>query len=84
MKNAQTGDLAGEVAPAPRTETSDHNEEVLRAVRGLASKREMAVFGYSRETKRLITRMIETNPAMEEAILKLADLAYFDGAESER
>lgn len=60
--------------------------EIQRALREPppTTKREMAVFGYSRETKRLITRMIETNPAMEEAILKLADLAYFDGAESER
>jgi hypothetical protein len=61
--------MAGEIARALRSEATDTDR-----------RRATAVFGYSRETKKLITRMIETNPAMEEAILKLAELAYMDGA----
>lgn len=44
--------------------------------------REMRMLGYSDETKRAIRRSIEANPAMEETILVIAELAYGDGEEN--
>jgi hypothetical protein len=44
--------------------------------------RDLALFGLSEETQNLILRTIELNPALEESILKIADLAYADGADS--
>jgi hypothetical protein len=43
--------------------------------------RAMAMAGYSDELKRLIVRSIETNPAMEETFLLIAELAFADGEE---
>jgi hypothetical protein len=43
------------------------------------SDREMALFGYSEETKRAIVRAIEANPAMEETFFLIAELAFRDG-----
>jgi hypothetical protein len=45
-------------------------------------ERAMSMIGYSEELKRLIIRSIETNPAMEESFLLIAELAYRDGADS--
>jgi len=45
-------------------------------------ERAMAMIGYSEELKRLIVRCIETNPAMEESFLLIAELAYRDGEEA--
>jgi hypothetical protein len=45
-------------------------------------ERVLALVGYSDELKKLIVRCIETNPAMEEAFLKIAELAYSDGQDA--
>jgi hypothetical protein len=42
-------------------------------------RRTLALVGYSDELKQLIVRCIETNPAMEESFLKIAELAFRDG-----
>lgn len=44
---------------------------------------DMATFGLSRETRKLIKRAIELDPALEELILQIADSAYSDGEESQ-
>lgn len=44
--------------------------------------REKALMSYSEETKRIIIRAIELDPALQETILKIAELAYADGADS--
>lgn len=46
------------------------------------SDREIAMFGYAPETKAAIVRAIELDPALEEAILNIADLAFRDGIDS--
>jgi hypothetical protein len=46
------------------------------------SDRDMALFGYDPETKRAIVRAIELSPALEEAILNIAELAFRDGMDS--
>jgi hypothetical protein len=43
------------------------------------SDRDMALFGYSEETKRAILRVIELNPVLEEAVLNVAELSFRDG-----
>lgn len=43
------------------------------------SDRDIAMFGLAPETKRAIVRAIELDPALEEAILNIADLAFRDG-----
>ena len=45
----------------------------------VATPRQKRVMCYSDETKRIIIRAIELDPALEEAILKLAECAYQDG-----
>lgn len=54
-------------------------EVLIKAVRGLLTKREMAMIGYAKDTKAVITRTIEASPALEAAILNIAELAYRDG-----
>jgi hypothetical protein len=39
--------------------------------------------GFSPETRKLIDRAVELDPALETAILAIADSAYADGADSE-
>jgi hypothetical protein len=58
-------------------------EVLIKAVRGLLTKREMAMIGYAKDTKAVITRTIEASPALEAAILNIAELAYRDGMLSE-
>jgi hypothetical protein len=53
-----------------------------RALRGKLSKREMAMIGLAPETKAAIIRLIETSPALEDAVLNVADLAYRDGLDA--
>jgi ABC-type arginine transport system ATPase subunit len=43
------------------------------------SGRDMALLGYSEETKRAILRVIELSPVLEEAVLQIAGLAFRDG-----
>jgi len=45
-------------------------------------KRALTLSCYSDELKRLIVLSIETNPAMEESFLKIAELAFADGEEA--
>ena len=45
-------------------------------------ERAMAMIGYSADLKRRIVRAIETNPAMEETFLFIAERAYQDGIDS--
>ena len=57
---------------------------MLKGALGIAgydrpSDRDMALFGYSEELKRAIVRLIEVSPALEEAILNIAELAFRDG-----
>jgi hypothetical protein len=47
-------------------------------------ERAISMTGYSDELKQLIVRSIETNPAMEETFLLIAELAYRDGEEAVR
>ena len=64
---------------------ADDNEVkdvILAAMRGELSPRDLAMIGYSTETKRAIIRAIEANPAMETTFLNIADLAYLDGMTS--
>lgn len=58
--------------------------KMLKGALGLSgykrpSDRDMALFGYSAETKRAILRVIELSPVLEEAVLNIADLAFRDG-----
>jgi hypothetical protein len=53
-----------------------------KALRGELTDREIALIGLSDETKRAITRVIELSPALEEAILNVADLCYRDGLDA--
>jgi hypothetical protein len=55
---------------------------IHKALRGQLTDREIALIGLSDETKRAITRLIETSPALEEAILNVADLCYSDGLDA--
>jgi hypothetical protein len=43
------------------------------------SGRDMALLGYSEETKRAILRVIELSPVLEEAVLQIAELSFRDG-----
>lgn len=45
-------------------------------------KRAISMIGYGDDLKRLIVRCIETNPAMDESFLLIAELAFRDGANS--
>lgn len=54
-----------------------------RALRGELTDRQMAMLGYSAETQKAITRAIELDPALEEAILNIADLCYKDGLDAQ-
>jgi hypothetical protein len=60
----------------------DAREVILKAMRGELSKRDMALIGLGRDTKRAITRLIEASPVSEGAILDIADMCYRDGAVS--
>ena len=53
-----------------------------RPDRTMPIERAMAMIGYSDELKKLIVRCIETNPVMEPAFLKIAQLAYEDGRDA--
>jgi hypothetical protein len=58
--------------------------KMLKGALGLSgykrpSDRDMALFGYSDETKRAIVRVIELSPVLEEAVLNIAELAFRDG-----
>jgi hypothetical protein len=55
---------------------------LTRALRGELTDREIALIGLSNETKRAINRAIELDPALEEAILNIADLCYRDGMDA--
>jgi len=44
-------------------------------------ERALSMVGYSDELKKLVVRCIETNPAMEESFLLIAELAFRDGVE---
>jgi hypothetical protein len=55
---------------------------ILRALHGELSDREMAMIGLRDDTKRAITGLIELSPALEEAILNVADLCYRDGLDA--
>jgi hypothetical protein len=55
-----------------------------RPDRTMPIERAMSMIGYSDELKQLIVRCIETNPVMESAFLKIAELAYADGEEAEK
>lgn len=50
-----------------------------RPDRTMPIERAMSMIGYSDELKKLLVRCIETNPVMEPAFLKIAELAYSDG-----
>ena len=52
-----------------------------RPEREMPLKRALALAGYSDELKKLIVRAIELDPALEETILKIAELAFEDGRE---
>ncbi len=45
-------------------------------------ERALSMVGYSDELKKLIVRCIETNPAMEESFLLIAELAYRGGEDA--
>jgi hypothetical protein len=63
--------------------SSDEVPTILgKALRGELTDREIALIGLSDETKRAITRLIETSPALEEAVLGVADLCYRDGLDA--
>lgn len=55
-----------------------------RPDRTMPIERAMSMIGYSDELKRLLARCIETNPVMEPAFLKIAELAYSDGGDAVR
>jgi hypothetical protein len=63
-------------------------EALMRYLAGAAPasatsvKRALALVGYSDELKQLIVRCIETNPAMEESFLLIAELAFRDGEDA--
>lgn len=63
-----------------------NHDQLVRWLRGnpRPSVRDLALFGLKPETQDLIRRTIALNPALEESILKIADLAYADGADSVR
>jgi hypothetical protein len=46
------------------------------------TERDRATAGYSEETRKLIGKAIALDPALEESILKIAELAYGDGQDS--
>ena len=73
-------------SPEPENRIPDQVNKALlvKWLRGnpKPSVRDLALFGLSAETQDLILRTIELNPALEESILKIADLAYADGADS--
>lgn len=54
--------------------------EIIKAMHGELSKRDLAMIGFRPATKAAITRLIETSPALEEAILNVAELAFDDGS----
>jgi len=63
--------------------SSDEVPTILgKALRGELTDREIALIGLSDETKRAITAIIELSPALEEAILNVADLCYRDGLDA--
>lgn len=53
-----------------------------RPDRTVPLERAMSMIGYSDELKKLLVRCIETNPVMEPAFLKIAQLAYEDGRDA--
>ena len=55
------------------------HEVIMKALRGELSDREMAMIGFAPDTRAAITRLIETSPVLDEAILHIADLCYRDG-----
>jgi hypothetical protein len=55
------------------------HDTILKAMRGELSDRELAMIGFAKDTKAAIIRTIEASPALEEAILHIADLCYRDG-----
>lgn len=73
----------GEMASSARRMRNEEDiSDLLKAMRGELTPRDMACLGYSRNTKRIIKQMIEASPAMEEAIIALADSAYTDGLDA--
>jgi hypothetical protein len=52
-----------------------------RPDRTMPIERAMSMIGYSDELKKLLVQCIETNPVMEPAFLKIAEMAYADGKE---
>lgn len=52
---------------------------LTRALRGELSSRELAMIGYSEDTKHAILAAIELDPALEEMILLIAERAFGDG-----
>jgi hypothetical protein len=58
----------------------DETEILRKALRGEMSKRDLAMVGLKEDTRQAIKRIIELNPALEEAVLNLADLCYRDGS----
>ena len=57
-------------------------QDFIRATRGELTSRDMAMLGFAPDTKKAIATAIELSPALEEAILNIADLAYRDGQDS--
>lgn len=56
---------------------------LLKALHGKLSPRELAMIGFSDETQQAIKRAIELDPALEPAILNIADLCYRDGMDAQ-
>lgn len=55
-----------------------------RPDRTMPVERALSMIGYSDELKKLIARCIGTNPVMEPAFLKIAELAYECGGDAAR
>jgi hypothetical protein len=58
----------------------DETGVIRKALRGEMTKRDMTMIGLAEDTQRAIQRLIEISPALEEAILNVADLCYRDGS----
>jgi hypothetical protein len=61
----------------------DETDVIRKAMSGQLTKREFVQIGLSEEAKRAIKRIIEVSPALEEAILDVAELCYRDGSLSD-
>jgi hypothetical protein len=77
------GYSSGYITEGETRMASDEVPTILhKALHGQLTDREIALIGLSDEAKRAITRLIETSPALEEAILNVADLVYRDGMDA--